>query len=139
MSTSKGSAKLILAINAGSSSVKVSVFLADSGKTNGEDPTQLADIAVGGISAPPATLKYTRRGEKVQPKESPSSVDDQKKAFRFILDLMINDTDVPELSHTNDIDYVCHRIVHGGDYGKVQVIDSNTYHRIEELSDLAPL
>ena len=53
----------IVAIDDGSSSVKVSVF-----KTAEEalDPQQLAEVEVGGITAVSATLKYTRGNHKTQ-------------------------------------------------------------------------
>jgi acetate kinase len=38
-----------------------------------------------------------------------------------------------------DILYVCHRVVHGGDFHDPVVINQETYHHIERLSDLAPL
>ncbi|EEB99361.1 hypothetical protein MPER_00973, partial [Moniliophthora perniciosa FA553] len=39
----------------------------------------------------------------------------------------------------NDVVHICHRIVHGGDYHDPVVINNETYHHIEKLSDLAPL
>ncbi|KAI9726625.1 MAG: hypothetical protein M1828_000992 [Chrysothrix sp. TS-e1954] len=139
MPSEGSSTSLILAINAGSSSVKASLYESGASVEQDVDPRQLAEIQIGSISAPPATLKYTRYAERVESKESTDNVDDQEKAFRFILNLFVNDKSLPELSHIKDIHYVCHRIVHGGEYGKVQVIDQSTYHRLEELSDLAPL
>ncbi len=126
---------VILAINAGSSSLKVSVYRASG---TASDPTKLADAELAGLSAPPATLKYERGSEKIKGKEL-EDVDDQNKAFRYILDHLINDEGLSELKSKDDIRFACHRIVHGGDYGKVQVIDKSTFHYLEELSDLAPL
>lgn len=127
---------IILAINAGSSSVKVSVYKAAD--SSSQDPRQLADAEISGLSAAPASLKYTRGSEKVKGQEL-KEVDDQQKAWKYILDHLLNDDGLPELKHKDDIKYACHRIVHGGEYKKVQIINKSTFHHLEELSDLAPL
>ncbi|KAF2821371.1 acetate kinase [Ophiobolus disseminans] len=128
--------EIILSINAGSSSVKISVY-----KTPSDDskvPTQLAEAVVEGLTAPPAKLKYTRGDEKVKGREL-ENISSQEDAFRYILDHLTNDKGLSELNHKNDIKFTCHRVVHGGDYSRSQVIDKKTYHQIEDLSDLAPL
>jgi acetate kinase len=56
-----------------------------------------------------------------------------------VLDHLTNDKGLTELKDKDDIHFTCHRVVHGGDYPKSQVINKETYHHIEELSDLAPL
>jgi len=127
--------RIILSINAGSSSVKVSVY-----ETNGnsDTPNQLAEAQVEGLTAPPTRLKYERGDEKVKGKEL-DSINTQEDAFRYILDYLTKDNDLPQLNQKEDIKFTCHRVVHGGDYPKAQIIDEDTYHHIETLSDLAPL
>lgn len=127
--------KVILAINAGSSSVKVSVFSHTSSDT---PPTQLAEIEVTGLTAPPATLKYERGDHKISDKKL-DSISGAHDAFVTILDELTHDDGLKELRHPDDIDFACHRVVHGGNYDRPVRIDSDTYHRLEELSDLAPL
>jgi acetate kinase len=127
--------EIVLSINAGSSSVKISVYKAN-GKA--EVPTQLAEVSIEGLTAPPAKLKYERGDEKVKGKEL-EGIKSQEDAFRSILDHLTKDKGLPELSQLDDITFTCHRVVHGGDYPNSQVIDDRTYHHIEELSDLAPL
>ena len=126
---------IILSINAGSSSVKVSVY-----ETNGNSntPNQLAEAQVEGLTAPPTRLKYERGDERVKGKEL-DGINTQEDAFRYILDYLTKDNDLPQLNQKEDIKFTCHRVVHGGDYHKSQIIDENTYHHIETLSDLAPL
>jgi acetate kinase len=127
---------IILSINAGSSSVKISVY-----KTPTDDscvPTQLAEAVIEGLTAPPAKLKYTRGDDKIKGKEL-ENISTQEDAFRYILDHLTDDEGLSELKHKDDIRFTCHRVVHGGDYPRSQVIDKETYHHIEELSDLAPL
>lgn len=128
-------AKIVLAINAGSSSVKVSVYKATD---KAQDPIQLAEIQVAGLTAPPATLKYERGSEKVKDKEL-GDIKGAVGAFKSILEHLTSDQGLPELSKKEDIEFACHRVVHGGDYPHAQVIDVATYHHLEELSDLAPL
>lgn len=128
--------EIILSINAGSSSVKISVYKTPT--DNSKVPTQLAEAVVEGLTAPPAKLKYSCGDQKIKDKEL-KDISTQEDAFRFILDHLTNDKSLPELSHKEDIKFACHRVVHGGDYPRSQVIDKGTYHHIEELSDLAPL
>ncbi|CAJ0546362.1 Ff.00g098350.m01.CDS01 [Fusarium sp. VM40] len=128
--------KVILAINAGSSSVKISVYTADKDT----EPQQIAEASIGGLTAPPAALAYTRRGEKVfKAKEISESVKNQEDAFDLLLKTFIDDEELREIASKKDIAIASHRIVHGGDYDRSQVITQDTYHHLEELSDLAPL
>ncbi|KAK1919197.1 hypothetical protein P3342_008921 [Pyrenophora teres f. teres] len=127
--------EIILSINAGSSSVKISVY--KTPENDSRVPTQLAEATVEGLTAPPANLKYERGDEKIKGKEL-ENVNTQEDGFRYILDHLTNDEGLTELNRKEDIHFTCHRVVHGGDYPKSQVIDKETYHHIEELSDLAP-
>lgn len=128
--------KIILAVNAGSSSVKVSVYSAEQGQS----PVQIAEAQVSGLTAPPATLKYLR-GEKVviDNREVDEKVKGQQDAFNLVLETLMKDDDFPEIKTKDDIGIVCHRIVHGADYTKPQLISEDTYHHLEKLNDLAPL
>lgn len=128
--------KVILAINAGSSSVKISVYTAEKN----EAPRQIADSQVSGLTAPPAQLTYSRRGESIHKgKEVTDVVKNQDDAFDLLLNTLIDDNQLQEIEKREDIAIACHRIVHGGDYDRSQTITQETYHHLEELSDLAPL
>ncbi|KAF4300785.1 putative acetate kinase protein [Botryosphaeria dothidea] len=127
--------KIILSANAGSSSVKVSVYTSNG---NPQELKQLAEASVSGLTAPPAKLSYERGDVKIKNKEIDGSKT-QDEAFKYIIEHLLNDDGLPELQHRDDVEFVCHRVVHGGDYPKAQVIDENIYHHIETLSDLAPL
>ncbi|KAK4071213.1 uncharacterized protein Triagg1_6244 [Trichoderma aggressivum f. europaeum] len=127
---------VILAINAGSSSVKISVYLADKETA----PRQIAESQVNGLTAPPAQLKYSRGGETViKDQNVDTAVNSQDDAFALLLKTLVDDADLKEISSKSDVAIACHRIVHGGDYGESQVITPDTYHHLEALSDLAPL
>ncbi|PSR90433.1 acetate kinase [Coniella lustricola] len=139
--------KIILSVNAGSSSVKVSVYEA----TAHSSPTQLAEAQVSGLTSPPPKLSYTRGGHKVaKDKEldegggndkgsGEGKVAAQSDAFRIILSTLTNDKELAQIDAKDDIAIVVHRIVHGGDFRSAQVINQATYHRLEALNDLAPL
>ncbi|KAF2106913.1 Acetokinase family-domain-containing protein [Lophiotrema nucula] len=130
--------EIILSINAGSSSVKISVYKSPNHATPDSTPIQLAEASIEGLTAPPATLKYSR-GDKSIKGEEIQDIKSQEDAFRYILDHLTKDDGLPELARHEDIHFACHRVVHGGDYPHSQVIDKETFHHIEELSDLAPL
>ena len=132
---SRSMAKIIFAINAGSSSVKISVYKAEE---KGEAPTQIADAQIAGLTAPPATLIYTRGSEKIKNQEI-KDVNSQEGAFEYLLNHLVNDKGLTEISDKENITHACHRVVHGGDYPEAHVIDSDTYHHLEDLTDLAPL
>ena len=128
---------LILAINAGSSSLKLSLYTSSG---HGHDPRELAVAEISGLSSPPASLKYTVHPHSTSKDSSvPKDITDPDAAFKFLLDKLIADPSLPRVTGHDSIAYACHRIVHGGDFGKVHVIDSSTFHALEELSDLAPL
>ncbi|KAE9566968.1 putative acetate kinase [Colletotrichum fructicola] len=128
--------KIILAINAGSSSVKISVYAAEPK----QPPRQLAETSVSGLTAPPAQISYTRADVEVKKDEKlQDKVATQDDAFKVLLKTLIDDPELSQIKGKDDIALTCHRIVHGGDYPCSQVITSDTYHHLEELSDLAPL
>lgn len=143
--------KVLLSINAGSSSVKVTVYKATpspssspsapASRPNSSDqggPEPLATVQIAGLTAPPATLSYERGEEKIKDQEV-KDVGSQEDAFKRILEKLISDPGLSEVKNKDDIDFACHRIVHGGDFDKPQKIDRDTYDRLEALSDLAPL
>ena len=127
---------IILAVNAGSSSVKISVYSAEQGQS----PIRIAEAQVNGLTAPPASLKYQRGDRTIfENREVDGKVGSQRDAFSLILDTLIGDHDMPDIQNKDDIGIICHRIVHGGDYTKPQLISDGTYHHLEDLNDLAPL
>lgn len=128
--------KIILSANAGSSSVKISVF--KTANDNAE-PKQLADAQVAGLSAPPAKLTYSTKSQDIKDQKTEKKIETQDDAFKYLLDQLISDKTLEEVTDAKDISVVCHRVVHGGDYEDAQVITKDTYHHIEKLTDLAPL
>ncbi|RMY43915.1 hypothetical protein D0863_16288, partial [Hortaea werneckii] len=145
--------KIILAINAGSSSVKVSVFSyhpTNFTNTSKDKPdqidtslTELAQIQISNLTASPALLTYTLRDQPASLKNSPlpASISTPRTAFQKILSVLLQDPDLPALNAPADITVTVHRIVHGGgDFSTPTFLDDDeTVAHLERLSDLAPL
>jgi acetate kinase len=128
--------KVILSINAGSSSVKISVY----STSEGQEPKELAETQIDGLTAPPPQLKYTLGGKSIaKNKELGREISSQNEAFKYMLDELINDKNFKEINRKEDIAIACHRVVHGGDYDRPKIITQDTYHHLEQLTDLAPL
>ena len=131
---------LILAVNAGSSSLKISLFRKD-GHTD-ESSHDIVDLlltsTITNISAPPASFSFSlasySQGREAK-KEPVQSIKDHASAFAHFLDYLKREASIDR----GQIVHVCHRVVHGGDYFKPVVITEESYHHIEKLSDLAPL
>lgn len=126
---------IILSINSGSSSVKVSIY---KSAAQGQPPVQLADAQISGLTAPPASLTYERGSKKLKGQEV-KDIKSNEDACEYILNRLVEDKGLSEISSRDDITHACHRVVHGGDYPAAHVIDEDTYHHLEDLTDLAPL
>ncbi|KAJ5736105.1 Acetate/Proprionate kinase [Penicillium malachiteum] len=124
--------KYILAVNAGSSSVKVTFY------TYENPPKAIADAQVSGITAPPPALKYQRGAVKIKEKLE-EKLDTPQDAFKYILKRCFDDPELSEVASDADLAYICHRVVHGGDYMDSVKITDETLHHLEALEDLAPL
>lgn len=124
--------QLILSINAGSSSLKCSLY-----QPSQEKKLQLlAKAEISAINQPPATLKYSQSDNKKT--SELGDVKDHAQAFEHVLNAFLNDENV-KLKSKDDIHYACHRVVQGGGFTEDQLITRETFHKIEALSDLAPL
>lgn len=127
-------AKYILSVNAGSSSVKLTFY--KSQKQNSLAP--IVDAQISGITSPPQTLKYiTESAEKKEKVDE--SLDTPPKAFKYLLQRCLSDSEISEIANVDDLACICHRVVHGGDYTEAIEIDDSTYHKLEMIEDLAPL
>jgi acetate kinase len=128
--------EIILSVNAGSSSLKISVYKSKSGEQ--EDPIELAVCTIEGLTASPVQLKYSRPGAEPVKKETPD-IHNHGDAFKAILDQLFNDEGLKEVKRKEDITYAVHRVVHGGEFSKPTLINEDTLEQMEGLSDLAPL
>ncbi|KAI5989614.1 Acetokinase family-domain-containing protein [Pisolithus orientalis] len=144
---------LILAVNAGSSSLKISLF-----QRQVNDPPRLVlTSSTSSISSPPAKFTFkivdvpgselTNSGHK---ESAEADLRDHESAFGHFIDKLARYAeDLKQATQAvgkdrvnlelGQIRNVCHRVVHGGNYVEPVVITEQTYHHIERLSDLAPL
>jgi acetate kinase len=101
---------LVLAVNAGSSSLKISLFrrFAD----NAAYPDLLLSSSISSIFAPPAKFKFSCVALQHRSlNEKVDSIHDHASAFTHFLDrLKEASVDLMNIKH------VAHRVVHGGDY-----------------------
>jgi acetate kinase len=134
---------VILAVNAGSSSVKISIYEKDGNKS----VRQIAEAQVSGLTAPPAQFKYTLNDpssgkETESSKASDVKVSNHEEAFKYFIDFITTgkgrktEKTVLDLKR---VTVVCHRIVHGGREPKPLIITNEELHHLDDLSDLAPL
>ena len=129
-------ARMILSINAGSSSVKISVY----GVEEDKNPKQLAEMEIDDLTSTLRQWRYVRGLETIaKGKEVDQNIQSQQDAFKFMLGHLIDDNRLRQICTEEDITYACHRIAHGGDYQESKIIDASAYHHIETLTDLAPL
>ncbi|KXG48800.1 Acetate/Proprionate kinase [Penicillium griseofulvum] len=124
--------KSILAVNAGSSSVKITFYTFEN------PPRPIADAAISGITAPPPQLKYQNGGKKHK-EEVKEKLSTPQDAFKFLLQRCFSDPELSEVASVDDVEYICHRVVHGGDYREAVEINDETLGRLKGLEDLAPL
>lgn len=128
--------KFILSINAGSSSLKLSLYSASFS----EAPKLLISSSIANIKSPPATFSYenlSAESSKVS-NQSLDHVTSQDEALECFLQHMASDKHLPVRS-SDDIDFVCHRIVHGGDFKQAMVLSKETIQEVASLTELAPL
>ncbi|KAI0783688.1 Acetokinase family-domain-containing protein [Abortiporus biennis] len=143
---------LILSVNAGSSSLKISLYRLTESFRNAYDPSPTSDPVqllltsnVTSISSPPASFSFSvsdsasaslTLAPNTQAKKQPvDSIKDHATAFSHFLDYLKSQANIGR----EQIVHVCHRVVHGGDYFEPVVINQESYQHIERLSDLAPL
>lgn len=117
----------ILAINAGSSSLKFQLF-------EMPDEEVLAKGLIDRIGINGSTFNL-ETGEKTN--TITKDMDNHEAAVKLLLNQLI---ELKVIESFDEIDAVGHRVVHGGEYfSESIVIDDDVISKIEEVSELAPL
>jgi len=117
----------ILAINAGSSSLKFQLFDMPS-------ETVLTKGVVERIGFEDAIFNIVINGEKIK---QTTSIKDHAVAVKMLLDKLIG---LGVIRSFSEIDGIGHRVVHGGEkFSDSVLITNETLQAIEKLSHLAPL
>lgn len=138
--------RYILSLNAGSSSLKISLFSLlpkDSEVHEGNillEPVSLVlTSSISDISSSPARFTFELADSAFSPTsntdDSTDAITDHASAFHHFIRTLESSTSIDHQS----IVYICHRVVHGGDYTQPIIITKSSYNHIEKLSDLAPL
>ncbi len=119
--------KKILAINAGSSSLKFQLFAMPE-----EEVLAKGQIERIGIEGSTFSL-YTHNGEE----RLSYFIEDHREAVELLLNQLIS---LRVIRSYNEIDAIGHRVAHGGEYfSDAVVIDDDVIAKIVEMSELAPL
>ncbi|EJD06947.1 uncharacterized protein FOMMEDRAFT_75634 [Fomitiporia mediterranea MF3/22] len=135
--------RLVLSVNAGSSSLKISVFSPntsyDSSSPFSEPVSLLLTSSIENLTSPPAHFSFSAAVPGVSDKKLKNAevheIKDHESGFAYFVRFLAENTRF-EKDH---VKHVCHRVVHGGDYPGPVLISTESYHHIESLSDLAPL
>jgi len=118
---------IILAINAGSSSLKFQVF-------EMVDEQVIAKGLIERIGLGNPILTMTTNEERVNIIEQ---VDNHEQAVKLLMKMLI---DKNVISSLDDIQGIGHRVVHGGEvYSDSVLITTEVLDKLDELSELAPL
>lgn len=147
---------LILSVNAGSSSLKISLYRlvktppsspSQTSQSLIDEPVELLLVSnISSISLAPTSFSFNisvsssqfspSLADSANVKKQPvDSIRDHASAFAHFLNHLKQAANIGK----EQIVYVCHRVVHGGDFFEPVIIDEESYHHIEKLSDLAPL
>jgi acetate kinase len=134
--------KIVLSVNAGSSSIKTAAYELPS---HSKTPEKLATIQIENIGSPEIKVKF----DSARPKDKKASndavdtndfkSDTPEEALSNIVEHLVGNRGPVEISSKDDITFVAHRVVHGGEAKSPKVLDEEILHYLEELSDLAPL
>lgn len=126
---------LVLAVNAGSSSLKISLFRRSA--EDAANPVLLLSSSVSSIFSHQAKFKFSlvAHQSRALSEEVYDFIHDHASAFTHFLDRLKEEASIDR----TDIKHVAHRVVHGGGYTGPVIISEESYHYIERLSDLAPL
>lgn len=117
----------VIAINAGSSSLKFQLF-------NMPSEEVLTKGVVERIGFEDAIFNITVNGEKIK---EVTSIPDHAVAVKMLLDKLI---ELGIIQSFDEIEGIGHRVVHGGEkFSDSVLITDETLKEIEDLSDLAPL
>jgi acetate kinase len=136
---------LILAVNAGSSSLKISLFSLSGASVKHDNATEspahlIVNSSIDKISSPPATFTFSYTdpnlsSRNIKKQELGDAVKDHSSAFAHFLERLKEEGGVER----HQIRHVCHRVVHGGDYTEPVIVSKESYHHLENLTNLAPL
>jgi acetate kinase len=119
---------IVLSVNAGSSSLKVTLFAPTK-----DGPRHLATCTISNIGSDRTSFSSSVHDVSDEEKDM-GNVKDHDTALQHVLGHFFRTT-----TSEQDISHACHRVVHGGEYKEHIVIDSDSLHHLEVLTEMAPL
>jgi acetate kinase len=136
-------AAILLAVNAGSSSVKYSVYE----RTSKDKVSLIANASVSGLTAPPPQFSYSlydpsTNTETEFSKASNVDASNHDEAFKYFVAFLSSGKGRQHEKQVLDlkrVSVVCHRIVHGGPEPKPLIITNDELDHLDAFGDLAPL
>lgn len=121
----------ILAVNAGSSSLKFSIHTLDNGQVQ---PSVLTGCIEGLEPGGAPVLDWTFQGQKKTTPLPATTGSPFNEALRSLSDLLTRKASIPE------IQIIAHRVVHGGrDFSASVLVTDEVLARLDRLNSLAPL
>lgn len=141
----------LLAINAGSSSIKLSLFTVSTTRNHpSRTPTEVLSAELSHLTSPPLLLTLEPVGfdsideQFCKKKELTSEEAGEGVAGEKALELLLGRVEGVEIPGEGrlervGISHVLHRIVHGGHYTEPQMLTPKTVQTLTDLADLAPL
>ncbi|KAK6511621.1 hypothetical protein TWF481_000532 [Arthrobotrys musiformis] len=140
--TEKKMLNYILAVNAGSSSLKLQLFNVTL-KSGTLVPNLRVKSSVSNLSSPPAKFTFKNySGENYDTTdENLDHINSEIEAFQFMLEHLKSEESGVGRGILGEITHVCHRVVHGGEMGEKGplVVDDGVLKQLEEIVSLAPL
>ncbi|EGX50059.1 hypothetical protein AOL_s00076g410 [Orbilia oligospora ATCC 24927] len=140
--TDKRKPDYILAVNAGSSSLKLQLFKI----TPNHDaliPRLLIKSSLSNLSSPPAKFNfknYDKEGNDIESQDL-HDITSGLEAFEFFISRLKKGRSSIDNGLVDKITHICHRVVHGGEIGErgPLVVNDSVLKQLEEVISLAPL
>ncbi len=128
----------VLVLNAGSSSLKFQIIATDLERIKRYQDQRLCKGEVEGVGGEAIITVQAGDGAK---RKFTAPLRDVTAALDYIARYMASDdSGVPEIKSTGDIQAIGHRVVHGGElFSESALIDEKVLQEIEDCIDLAPL
>jgi len=128
--------KSILSVNAGSSSLKLSLYQISEGK---QSPELVINSSISGLNSDP---KFSYKNVKSKDEQDISKKGIDAKSDQDALEHFLQQLEQDKSFDGKDtITHICHRVVHGGNLGEKgpAIVDDAIYKELQAVTGLAPL
>jgi len=128
--------KSILSVNAGSSSLKLSLYQTSQGK---QSPELVIKSSISGLNSDP---KFSYKNVKSKDGQEIAKSSIEAKSDQDALEHFLKQLEEDKSFDGKDtITHICHRVVHGGNLGEngPVIVDDTIYKELQAVTGLAPL